>query len=207
MHHNIEHFNQMGRMHGMRFGLFPKFLLPLLIYFVAVYVIKSIALYRMAKNRELSNAWIAWIPIVHNCLLGELTGDRMWNLGGSKYVLSIFPFILIALALTRIGLFLVLPLGILYAVYYFMCLYRLFDIYKPESKDLYILSSVFLFFMGAVWMFVIRNNAPVNYKYFVKAKPATETMESTEPEKTYTFNSSVEENQTNLDSEEEKESL
>ena len=44
---------------------------------LVTYIFKSIGLYKMAKNLNLSNAWMAWVPILSTYTFGKI---------GSKYV-------------------------------------------------------------------------------------------------------------------------
>lgn len=127
---------------------------------IALYVLESLGYYTLAKKRGLDEAWLAWIPVVNGYLLGELTGDEMWGMKGSKYVLSITPFVLFLLNITGIGMILGVPMMITYLVYYYMCLYRLYKLYKPDSADLYLVTSILFNFMDSIWIFVIRNNEP-----------------------------------------------
>lgn len=127
---------------------------------IGTYVLESFGLYTMAKNRKFENAWISWVPIINNYMIGALSGDEMWGMSGSRYVLGFGPLVIFLLNLTGIGAVLGFPLSIAYLVYYFMCLYKLFKIYRPESAALYTATSVIFQFMAPIWLFVIRNDKP-----------------------------------------------
>lgn len=38
------------------------------------YILKSIGMYRIARNRNMDNAWLAWVPYARTYLQGELSG-------------------------------------------------------------------------------------------------------------------------------------
>ena len=40
------------------------------------YILKGLGLYRMGQRRNISYAWLAWIPIASNFLFGKLAGFR-----------------------------------------------------------------------------------------------------------------------------------
>jgi hypothetical protein len=51
-----------------------SFFLLILFLALASYVLAAIGLYTMAKNRDIENAWIAWIPVVQLYIIGRLIG-------------------------------------------------------------------------------------------------------------------------------------
>lgn len=42
---------------------------------IAEYVIRSLALYRIAKKREIQNAWLSWIPVGYAWIVGRTTEE------------------------------------------------------------------------------------------------------------------------------------
>lgn len=127
---------------------------------ITLYVLGSLGLYSLAKGQKLEYPWLAWIPIARDYLLGELTGNKMWGLKGSKWVLALTPVLLFALDLTGIGIVLGLPLSIVYLVYFYMVLFQLFKKYRPANADLYLITSIIFNFMIPIWYFIIRNDHP-----------------------------------------------
>lgn len=150
----------MGVMLAFIFSILLIFILAVSIGSIVFYVLGSIGLYKLAKNRGLNHAWIAWIPTVNNYLLGELTGNRMWGLSESKWILVLAPIVAFILNATGYGAIIGLPLTVAYSVYYFMVLYKLYKIYRPQSAVLYIVLSIIFNFMINIWLFVIRNSEP-----------------------------------------------
>lgn len=129
--------------------------------FVALYVLGSLGLYTLARNAELESPWMAWVPFARRYLLGELTGNKMWGFEGSKWVLSIVPLVLVILPLSYVGIGLSMIIGIVYTVYYYMVLFQLYKKYRPQSADLFIITSIIFEFLIPIYTFVIRNNKPV----------------------------------------------
>lgn len=127
----------------------------ILLIALGLYLLKSYGYYKLAVKKGIKNPGISFIPFFHNYMLGELTGDVMWGFKGSKWILGWGPIIIALLSLTGIGLILSLPLLVVYAVYYFMCLFKLYKAFEPKHADLYTVTSVILGFMSAVWIFVL----------------------------------------------------
>ena len=128
--------------------------------FVALYVLNSLGIYRLAQNRELENPWLAWIPIVNLYLIGELTGNTMWGIKGSKWILCLSPIVIPLIALTGIGVIIAAILNCIYVVYYFMILYRLYRIYNQSNAVLFLILAIIFPFTRPIFNFVIRNNKP-----------------------------------------------
>lgn len=133
------------------------FFMIAIIISLALYLLESFGLYTLAKRKNLEYPWLAWLPIVKNYLLGELTGNEMWGLDGSKWILVFAPIVMIALSLTYFGFFLSLVLSLAFTVYYFMVLFKLFKEYQPKSADLFIITSILFPVLIPVYLFVIRN--------------------------------------------------
>lgn len=50
------------------------FIIMLMIAGIALYILRSAGLYKMAKNRGMDNAWAAWIPYARVYIQGEIAG-------------------------------------------------------------------------------------------------------------------------------------
>lgn len=132
----------------------------LLLPAIALYVLGALGLYRLAKNRGIPYAWIAWIPWIQNWLLGDLTGGEMWGFGGSSLVLVLTPPVLALLSMTGVGALLAAPLSIAFVVYTYMVLYKLFKMYAPDTAVLFLVLGILFSFLIPIWYFIIRNNKP-----------------------------------------------
>lgn len=59
-----------------------------IIFFIAIYIITSMAMFKISKNESISKPWFAWIPILNDYLLIKL------GKGSSKFmILAILGFI------------------------------------------------------------------------------------------------------------------
>ncbi len=47
-------------------------LLTILLYFAPIYVLYGIGLYTISKRRNISGAWLAWVPVVNGILVGGI---------------------------------------------------------------------------------------------------------------------------------------
>ena len=54
-------------------GIFLIFIMLIFLgIFLILYILQSIALYKLAEKNNIANAWLAWIPIANMYLLGKL---------------------------------------------------------------------------------------------------------------------------------------
>lgn len=150
-------------LHGAPFlavaGVLSFLFLVMAVIAVVFYVLKSLGLYNLAIKRGLENPWLAWIPIADLYLLGLLVGEmdlfgyHLDNLG--LWVPVIFVGGMILAKIPFLGKLFWLAL----LVFSIMFMYKLFELYAPDQAILYTVLSVFLF---PVFIFIIRNNEPVN---------------------------------------------
>lgn len=55
-----------------------------LVLTVAVFVMRALALYRIAQRRGLSNAWLAWVPVANAWLLGSISDQYRYLVRGEN---------------------------------------------------------------------------------------------------------------------------
>lgn len=147
-----------------RYGIFAivaSFFLIFLVVGIIIYVLGSIGLYTMAKNKRIENAWLAWIPIVQLYIMGKII--RTLKIGEYE-----IPQVEVVLPLVAVGgtIFSPIPLiggliGIVAIVLELFALHKLFTIYRPDQAIVYLIISVVLPFMGPVFIFIMRNDEPV----------------------------------------------
>ena len=58
--------------------------LPTSLLGIASYVLTGLALYTIAKNRGLHNAWLGWIPVVNVWLLGSISDQYRYVVKGER---------------------------------------------------------------------------------------------------------------------------
>lgn len=127
---------------------------------IVAYVLFSLGLMKLAENKGIANAWLAWIPIANLYLLGlvveEVTIgtfkiDRMeiWlpvvcGVGAILMLIPVVRWVAMVALLVFMG----------------FVSYRLFSMYRPEQAVLFTVLSVLL---GLYWVFVfvIRNDQQV----------------------------------------------
>ncbi len=127
---------------------------------IGLYILNSLGLYALAKNRGLDNCWLAWIPIINLYLIGELTGNVMWGIKESRWILVLAPFVIGFITMTGIGVIISFPLSIAYSVYYFMVLFRLYRIYNQNNAVLFLILAILFPVTRPIWIFIIRNKQP-----------------------------------------------
>ena len=140
--------------------------LVVLAFAAATYVLRSMGLYTMAKNRGIDNAWLAWVPVANNWLLGEIADDI--NRRKSKKT----NYSLILLVLTAAGAaggfsLILLPFSALFSapvsiaasVVYFIALYEIYQDYAPQNAVVFLVLSILL---SVQWLllFILRGRLP-----------------------------------------------
>ena len=145
----------------------------LIVYFlmlgvsVVSYVLGSLGSYRIAKRRGIHHAWLAWIPVGCNWLLGSISDHYQYVvkhkvtkrrrvllilnlvLTGISLVVGVIAGIAMAFDSTALGIallvaayFLVLGLSIASMVISYIAYYDLFQSSKPENTILFLILSI-----------------------------------------------------------------
>ena len=125
---------------------------------IAMYILFSLGLMKMAQNRGLENPWLAWIPIGNFYLAGKLLDNvdiATYNVNKLELVLPI--------ALIGSGLFSAIPLLgqlISLAVFIFMIFVaiKFAKMYAPEN---YVLYTVLTVLFSPIMFFVLKNKVAV----------------------------------------------
>ena len=80
------------------FGVVVFYLL-ILGFAIASYVMQSLALYGIAKKRDLKNVWLSWVPFANYWVIGSVTDDFDAQNGQKrKWRITLLTFALILLA-------------------------------------------------------------------------------------------------------------
>lgn len=140
---------------------------------VALYVLRSLGLYRMSKNTGLSRAWFAWIPFLHEYQCARM-GDRARKAQGKTEFLCsltiavgviavagwvlrpIFWHIFLVGWIFRLAYSLV---GLCWLVASVLADYWLYTDFEPSMAALYTILSVVR--LDGIAKFLIRGNVPV----------------------------------------------
>ncbi len=131
---------------------------------IILYVLSSIALYRLATNKGISSPFLAWIPYGRDYLLGEIIDEKVLFFSPvipyAQWILLIGPVAISILSFAQpVGLI----CSVVFALYAYCAHYRLFKLYRPNSAMLYIVLSVIFPFLLPIFIFVIRNDEPEEY--------------------------------------------
>ena len=75
---------------------------------LALYVLHAFGLYKLAKKRAVRHAWMAWVPIVGNWILGSVSDQYQYVVKGriksSRFVLVILSVLAIAMSVAVVVL-------------------------------------------------------------------------------------------------------
>ncbi len=155
---------------------------------LVLYILYSVGLYKLAKNRGMSNCFIAWIPVVRSFMLGAIVDDIEIKRSGKGYWRFIFlggclfnsffagmPKTISYLELLTspefspgimsaylgAGLFAALVSIAIY-VLELVLMYKIFQQYRPESNVLFtVLGAIpVTMFLRYIFIFVVRNDNP-----------------------------------------------
>ncbi|OFV72241.1 DUF4190 domain-containing protein [Acetobacterium wieringae] len=130
------------------------------------YVFNSLGLYTMAKNRNLDNPWLAWIPLASNYLMGELINDDVsistWHIPYAKLFLPLMGLALTVVMtilgfIPYLGAFMGILLSLALSFYYYAAQFWLYSIYDKDHRVLYLVLSIIFPFLGPIFVFIIRN--------------------------------------------------
>lgn len=126
---------------------------------IVLHILMALGLYKMAQNRGIENAWLAWIPVANLYIVGKLIGSLSI---GSWEVPSVELFLPIGgVASVILGQIPVIGglISLAFAVLVLFALYKLFKMYRPQSATLWLILSILLFFMGPIFLFIMRNDS------------------------------------------------
>lgn len=151
---------------------------------IALWVLQSIGLMRMARKTGFPDPWLAWIPIASIYLFIKLAGDKKRKLGIAYAFIAVFgtlaaiismevlisPYIAATIAhygsmmatfiptmLCCIPLFVIC---ITVAVLCFILLYNIFKRFKPDSAVLFLVLSIVFGFLAPLFVFVSSYGKP-----------------------------------------------
>lgn len=124
-------------------ALFGIFFFIVLIICIALYVVYSYSLYKMAMKQGIENSWLAFIPIAQYYIIGKLIKTL-------KVFDYLIPQIEVVLPLATVAVMVfgrIAFIGtILWLANYILVLFalnKLYKLYKPENATLYTILSIF----------------------------------------------------------------
>ena len=154
---------------------------------ITMYVLRALGLYKLAKNKKINNAWLAWIPVGDSYIMGALSEDSPFVKSKIPKIRIILPIMYgIYFILCTVPSIIMLTSPFMYApspsslgylpfafwgmyvfVFLFMLIiiaalvfvhYHIFKTYDPNNAVLYTILSAFGF--SFIFIFVIRNKQP-----------------------------------------------
>ena len=152
---------------------------------ITLYVFRALGLYTLAKNININNAWLAWIPVGDAYIMGALARQSPFVsrkfpkihitlpiLYGVYFLLCSLPSVIMLtsrfmFAPSRLGLFAFGFWGLFALVFIFMLAiiaaltfvhYHIYKVYDPQNAVLYTILSALGF--SFIFLFVIRNRRP-----------------------------------------------
>jgi len=167
---------------GLLWGFYGFYMMLAFVWPIAVYVLQSLGLYKMAQNRGINKPWLAWIPVGSTWIMGCIS-DQYQQVAkgkntrrritllityavtmGASFIVGIISgileFIPDAMVLAMVMLVVALAMlgmAIAYSVLFYFCLYDLYASCKPESGVLYIVLTILVSITTPFLIFSCRN--------------------------------------------------
>lgn len=153
---------------------------------IASYVLTALALYTVAKRRDIQKPWLAWIPVVNVWLVGSISDQYRYVVKGEnkskRKILLILNILMTALGCALVTCVVVavvqalwgtdpmdmimgiaglaLPMGgiaIAHAIVYFMALYDVYTSMDPVNNVLFLVLSILFGVTEPFFLFFNRN--------------------------------------------------
>lgn len=171
----------------MVLGVYGVILAVIGLFSIAMYVIRSLSVYTIAKRRRIENPWLSWLPVGHEWILGSLsdqykyiTKKKVQNrrkvllglgiaglLCGLLMLCLVITSVVVAvtdetaaagMVLLVILLYLaVFILGIVTMVFGFMSKYDIYKSCDPKNAVAYLVISIFINVTEPFFLLVCRN--------------------------------------------------
>ncbi len=123
-----------------------------IILFATLWLLKSVALYTMAKNKDDKYAFLSFVPYGCLVVMGKIAGkNKIWGIEVEKT-----EYLLPLLLITTLLPFSEIISIILFVFFYYGILYR---IYKEKWKQFAIVGTILSFFiplLQPIFLFIIR---------------------------------------------------
>jgi len=138
-------------------AMMGSMILVVIITAIALYVLSSLGLMKIAQSKGVENAWLAWIPVGNLYIMGKAVGPFKLIVDISKPEI-ILPVLSLCGIIPLIGILFSIAVVILY----YGALYNIYSQYKGESATVMLILSIVLFFMGPIYLFNIGRKASGN---------------------------------------------
>lgn len=146
-------------------GYFTGMLMSMLLFFsfalIVEYIINGIFLMKIAEDYNIENKWMAFVPIANAIYIGKIAGIISNDKEISKKVnISIIAMFILALItgltdLAIMSLFYFIAI-IVYSIFYYICLYRIYLRYAYNNAVLFtVLSIIFAVAADVIKVYLI----------------------------------------------------
>lgn len=128
------------------------------IYTFVLYLGMAVSLYHMAKNNNVDNPWVAFIPIAQYYIIGSICEEYVIFGFRIKYLQwSLIGLELLQVILGIIGSPIYIPLRIVVNILIVLVLHKFFYLFSPQHAVLFAVLSLFGRLPLVIIMFVIKD--------------------------------------------------
>ncbi len=129
-----------------------------IIYIIAIYVFSAFCLYKIAKNNNLSEPWMAFVPFLQYYIIGELCEEYIifgYRIKNMRWVVVLFE--LIRTTVSFASGFLLFPIRIVVSLAYALIMHKFFYILNPERALIYSIIAMIGKLPMAIVLFLSRD--------------------------------------------------
>ena len=147
-------------------GIIVIIYLFMIITGAVLYIFNSYGLYKLAKNEENKNAYIAWVPYLNRIIEGKIAFGNA-TLGITMFILQLLSIILMIVtvfsknmqpqALVLLSVFSFI-LSAIFKIIDFVAHYSIYSKYSKSTILMTILDILSLGLLGPIFIFAIRDN-------------------------------------------------
>lgn len=171
--YNIDSYSTAGALVGVGIA-FVILLLFAVALCIVLYVFLSYSVYTIAKNRNIENPWLAWIPVAQCWIIGQLGDYYLERTGKGKKNLPLIMVILSAagVVLGRFGGFFGTLGSLVFLALVVLAYIVLYHFYKSVSPNNAVaLLVISIIFNVALPFILFANRNKIDEAVFVNAEP------------------------------------
>lgn len=136
-------------------AFFFSFFLFFAIIGIIFYVLFAIGLMRIAKQENIENAWLAWVPIAQSYVLGKLVSHKLGDNSG-WIVLGLTILTTFSSFLPFIGVLINIAVGI----FMFVVMHWVYEKYSNKAVIMTVFTVLTVGSLAPIFIFAIRNHQP-----------------------------------------------
>jgi len=157
-----------------------------MLFTLAIYVVTALGYYRMAKKLGVDNAFLAFIPVASQYLIGQIaevgasaTGKKSWpwryilllpyiGLFVLSFVMGVTSALSVVLpifaVLTLLLALVIMPVTIAVVVFNYMALWYIFKLFDEGNAVLYLVLSIFFSVAMPIIILILSGKTPMIYQ-------------------------------------------